>query len=177
MWKAKPFLVYPPGGSQICLVCLVLFSFHTLQSWTISESMVLMPWREERPSVAQEQFLQQVHELALQGVQPCSLVASVRGLKGDGRLNQFAWEDFPSLSSKRHKAEKKALATMLYFRGGEGCLFHGAYGTLEGYFVSLFCSRRWSGFLPVRGKIQTCTLFQERSKVIITCFLPFILLF
>lgn len=62
-----------------------------------------MPSREERPSVAQEQFLQQVYKLALQGVQSCfveMLVASLCGLEGDRRLKQFVWEDFPSLSLK-----------------------------------------------------------------------------
>lgn len=108
-----------------------------------------MPSREERPEVAQEQFLQQVHKLALQGVQSCLdklLVASVCGLKGDRRLKQFVWEDFPKLSLKWHEAEKRGTVPRLYFRERwRDILFYSAYTTSARLFVSSFCPKKWSG--------------------------------
>lgn len=89
-----------------------------------------------------------MHKLALQGVQSCLvkvLVASVCGLKGDRRLKQFVWEDFPRLSSKWHEAEKRGTAIMLHFREKGRDILRGAQTTSARFFVSSFCSKRWSG--------------------------------
>lgn len=127
-----------------------------------------MPSREERPEVAQEQFLQQVHKLALQGVQSCLdklLVASVCGLKGDRRLKQFVWEDFPRLSLKWHEAEKRGTAPRLYFReGGRDVLFHSAYTTSARLFVSSFCPERWSGLYLHMKTGSDARRFLEQDK-------------
>lgn len=58
------------------------------------------------------------------------LVASVCGLKGDRRLKQFVWEDFPRLSLKWHEGKKKGYSyNVIFQREGEGrsfpqCLDH-----------------------------------------------------
>lgn len=93
-------------------------------------------------------------------------MASVCGLKGDRKLKQFVWEDFPRLSLKWHIAERRGTAPRLYSReGGRDVLFHSAYSTSARLFVSSFCPERWSGlYLHMKTVSYAGRFFEQDNK-------------